>query len=45
LQQARLQKELSLMAKSSPDAKAQLLAVQAQQLTVDLTKTIKQAYR
>jgi len=45
LQQARLQKELSLMAKSSPDAKAQLLAVQAQQLTVALTKTIKQAYR
>ena len=46
LQQARLRKEqIALMSKSSPDAKAQLLAVQAQQLTVDFTKTIKQAYR
>jgi hypothetical protein len=35
LQQARLQKEqVALMAKSSPDAKAQLLAVQAQQLQI-----------
>jgi hypothetical protein len=46
LQQARLRKEqIALMSKSSPDAKDQLLAVQAQQLTVDFTKTIKQAYR
>jgi hypothetical protein len=37
LQQARLQKEqVTLMSKSSPDAKAQLLAIQTQQLTVDL---------
>ena len=43
LQQARLQKELSLMAKSSPDAKAQLLAVQAQQLTVAIAHQDYQA--
>lgn len=37
LQQARLQKEqVALMGKSSPDVQAQLLAVQAQQLTVAL---------
>jgi len=44
LQQARLQKEqVALMSKSSPDAKAQLLAVQAQQLTVTIAHQDYQA--